>query len=111
MREATGGLAASDRTIPPSIKPPSAASMSLSTVHHHSPKGVRSTRETMAAPRCGAPLQWCAGYGLRMINRSMNSAVLRRLSRLQARKLQHEVAKGGAPYFEIRVLIERGTSG
>ena len=44
---ATGGDAASDMTMPVSISAPQAASDSRSTVHHHSPKGVRSVRETM----------------------------------------------------------------
>src|SRR5262245_97886 len=56
MRTATGGLAASDRMMPPSIRARIAASSRRSTVHHHSPKGVRCSREIMAAilagPRC-----------------------------------------------------------
>ncbi len=47
---ATGGEAASESTTPASISAPMAASVSLSTVHHQSPKGVRCVRETMASP-------------------------------------------------------------
>ncbi|MEY9122940.1 hypothetical protein ABIA09_002502 [Bradyrhizobium yuanmingense] len=47
MRVATGGLAASDRITPVSISPRMAPISGLSTVHHHSEKGVRSSRESM----------------------------------------------------------------
>src|SRR4051794_27007249 len=49
MRVATGGLAASDRMTPVSISTRIAPSSGLSTVHNHSEKGVRSSRESMAA--------------------------------------------------------------
>ena len=55
-RPATGGLAASESTTPASISAPMAASVSLSTVHHHSPKGVRCAREIMGLPRGPAKL-------------------------------------------------------
>ena len=48
MRVATGGLAASDRITPVSIKARMAPISGLSTVHHHSEKGVRSSRESMS---------------------------------------------------------------
>jgi hypothetical protein len=51
MRTATGGLAASDSTMPPSISAAKAASIRRSTVYHHSPNGVRLARETMWMPR------------------------------------------------------------
>ena len=67
-----GGLAASDSTMPASISAPSAASISLSTVHHHSPKGVRCARETMTETSPAAPpdagLLVLTPYGLRRIN-------------------------------------------
>src|SRR5262245_18059811 len=47
MRAATGGLAASDRTIPPSMMAPRATRLNRSIVHHHAANGVRSTRESM----------------------------------------------------------------
>src|SRR3954468_1879606 len=47
MRVATGGLAASDRITPVSISAVIAPISGLSTVHHHSEKGVRSSRESM----------------------------------------------------------------
>src|SRR5258708_30395771 len=47
MRAATGGLAASDRTMPPSMMAPSATRLNRSIVHHHAANGVRSTRETI----------------------------------------------------------------
>src|SRR3954447_3205325 len=47
MRVATGGLAASDRITPVSISARMAPISGLSTVHHHSEKGVRSSRESM----------------------------------------------------------------
>src|SRR5690242_4181484 len=50
MRVATGGLAASDRITPVSISAKIAPSNGLSTVHHHSDSGVRSSREIMAVP-------------------------------------------------------------
>ena len=45
MRVATGGLAASDSTMPASISTAIAASISRSTVHHQLAKRVRSARE------------------------------------------------------------------
>jgi len=45
MRVATGGLAASDRMMPPRMRVVSAASSRRSTVHHHWLKGVRRSRE------------------------------------------------------------------
>src|SRR6185437_11929190 len=48
MRVATGGLAASDRMTPASISAMIAASCRRSTVHHHSLRGVRCSREIMA---------------------------------------------------------------
>jgi len=40
-------LAASDRTMPPSMMAPSATRLNRSIVHHHAANGVRSTRETI----------------------------------------------------------------
>ena len=50
IRVATGGLAASDRMTPASISAMIAASCRRSTVHHHSLRGVRCSREIMAIP-------------------------------------------------------------
>ena len=47
---ATGGLAASDRMTPASISAMIAASCRRSTVHHHSLRGVRCSREIMGIP-------------------------------------------------------------
>src|SRR5882757_3100965 len=47
MRVATRGLAASDRMTPVSINTRIAPTNGLSTVHHHSVKGARSSRESM----------------------------------------------------------------
>jgi hypothetical protein len=47
IRVATGGLAASDKITPVSISARMAPISGLSTVHHHSEKGVRSSRESM----------------------------------------------------------------
>ena len=52
MRAATGGLAARHSTMPPSISAPSAASVSRSTVRHHSLSSVGCAREAMASPKC-----------------------------------------------------------
>ena len=54
MRAATGGLAARHNTIPPSISAPSAASVSRSTVRHHSLNGVGCAREVITSPN-GVP--------------------------------------------------------
>ena len=51
IRVATGGLAASDRIMPPKISAMIAASNRRSTVHHHSESGVRCSREIMGASR------------------------------------------------------------
>ena len=51
MRAATGGLAARQRMMPPSISAPSAASVSRSTVRHHSLKGVGCARDAMTSPK------------------------------------------------------------
>src|SRR6266700_1206939 len=50
---ATGGLAASDRIMPPSISAIIAASSRRSTVHHHSLRGLRCSRESMGLPKGG----------------------------------------------------------
>ncbi len=55
MRAATGGLAARHSTMPPSISAPIAASVSRSTVHHHSENGVGCAREAMRVPGTGIP--------------------------------------------------------
>src|SRR5216684_2541618 len=55
---ATGGLAASDRIIPPSISAIIAASSSRSTVHHHSLRGLRCSRESMGIPKGGGFAHW-----------------------------------------------------
>ena len=60
--------------MPASISAPRAASVSLSTVHHHSPKGVRCARETMAESiPCRTPdaaHRPLPEYGLTLINNS-----------------------------------------
>ena len=58
MRVATGGLAASDRITPVSISARIAPISGLSTVHHHSEKGVRSSRESMAAAFGQRSVHW-----------------------------------------------------
>src|SRR3984957_11639275 len=67
MRAATGGLAARQRMMPPSISAPSAASVSRSTVRHHSLKGVGCARDAMTSPKQspeGDPAQWWHQGGL-----------------------------------------------
>ena len=64
-RPATGGLAASDSTTPINISAPMAPMVSRSTVHHHSPNGVRCARETMSQSRLRPKL---TRHGLRSIN-------------------------------------------
>src|SRR5262249_34704084 len=59
IRVATGGLAASDRMTPESISASTAPSSGLSTVHHHSDRGVRSSREIMGGrPSDRGPDHW-----------------------------------------------------
>ncbi len=60
---ATGGLAASDRMRPPSMRPSSAASAGRSTVNHQSPNGVRTVREAMPypVPRPSPDAAWLQG--------------------------------------------------
>ena len=47
-RWATAGLAASDSTMPITIRAPMANSVTRSTLHHHSPNVVFSRLDTMA---------------------------------------------------------------
>src|SRR5512146_2425261 len=54
--------------MPASISAPMAASVNLSTVHHHSAKGVRCVRETITIPRTGGTLIVLTRHGLRSIN-------------------------------------------
>ena len=51
IRVATGGLAASERMMPPRISAMIAPSCRRSTVHHHSLKGLRCSRESMGIPK------------------------------------------------------------
>ena len=85
-RAATGGLAASDRMMPPSMRPNIAASTARSTVHHQSPKGVRTVRETMAAPR---PALVLTRHGFQDVN-------ARRFHRNSRLELRHASALGRA---------------
>ena len=68
MRVATGGLAASDRITPVSISPKIAASSGLSTVHHHSDSGVRSSREIIGVPNGQRSVPLVAEVGYRGVN-------------------------------------------
>src|SRR6478752_710312 len=92
-RAATGGLAARERTMPASISAPMAASVSRSTVHHHSPKGVRSARECIQIP-----------VALKLTRRGLG----RINGRGYTRDSLYNVGEGFAAHFEIRILIERG---
>ena len=58
IRVATGGLAASDSMMPASISAMIAASSRRSTVHHHSLKGVRCSRESMGCPLGQRSVHW-----------------------------------------------------
>src|SRR5215467_10103143 len=70
MRAATGGLAASDRTTPPSMTAPSATRLNRSIVHHHAANGVRSTRETILEfPVRGWAILWQDDSRLRSVLR------------------------------------------
>src|SRR5260370_28476034 len=70
MRAATGGLAASDRTMPPSMTAPSATRLNRSIVHHHAANGVRSTRETILEfPVRGWTILWQDDSRLRSVLR------------------------------------------
>src|SRR6266481_4566681 len=70
MRTATGGLAASDRTMPPSMMAPSATRLNRSIVHHHAANGVRSTRETILEfPVRGWAILWQDDSRLRSVLR------------------------------------------
>src|SRR5690348_4180958 len=70
MRVATGGLAASDRITPVNISTRIAPSNSLSTVHHHSEKGVRSSRESMGGRFRTEISPLVAEVGYRRVNES-----------------------------------------
>src|SRR5260370_32859564 len=70
MRAATGGLAASDRTMPPSMTAPSATRLNRSIVPHHAANGVRSTRETILEfPVRGWTILWQDDSRLRSVLR------------------------------------------
>jgi hypothetical protein len=68
MRVATGGLAASDRITPDSISTRIAPSSGLSTVHHQSESGVRSSREIMDVPNGQRSVPLVAEVGYRGVN-------------------------------------------
>src|ERR1700757_3562350 len=68
MRVATGGLAASDRITPLSISTRIAPSSGLSTVHHQSDSGVRSSREIMDVPNGQRAVPLVAEVGYRGVN-------------------------------------------
>src|SRR5262245_48007935 len=68
MRVATGGLAASDRITPESISTRIAPSSGLSTVHHQSDSGVRSSREIMDVPNGQRSVPVVAEVGYREVN-------------------------------------------
>src|SRR5437899_912916 len=70
IRVATGGLAASDRMTPVSISTRIAPSSGLSTVHHHSVKGVRSSRESMGGRLSDRDGPLVAEVGLRGVKES-----------------------------------------
>src|SRR5262249_7368925 len=67
MRTATGGLAASDSTMPLNISARIAPSIGRSTVHHQSDSGLRSSRESMGGS-FGTALPFVADGGLREVN-------------------------------------------
>ena len=71
MRVATGGLAASESTMPASISTAIAASISRSTVHHQLAKRVRSAREIMTVPvgRAAERARHGSGHGARAFAR------------------------------------------
>src|SRR6266853_3327366 len=129
MRAATGGLAASDRTMPPSMMAPSATRLNRSIVHHHAANGVRSTRETMGLDSrlCYSPGQiWLLPVNKKFqLPRSgdvplptlprergrvgRGSSPLRPNRRDHPGKSQHEFAECRAARLEILELIVRRT--
>ena len=68
MRVATGGLAASDRITPDNISAKMAPSSGLSTVHHQSDSGVRTSREIMTVPNGQRSVPLVAEVGYRRVN-------------------------------------------
>src|ERR1700754_2413490 len=71
MRTATGGLAASDSTMPLSISARIAPNIGRSTVHHQSDRGLRSSRESMGGS-FGTALPLVADGGYRGVNEIVN---------------------------------------
>src|SRR5271169_6887307 len=76
IRAATGGLAASDRMIPPSMMAPSAASIKRSTVHHHAENGVRSARETIGGLLPGLISPVLPNYGFQPVKKEFPISIL-----------------------------------
>src|ERR1700759_2214933 len=74
MRTATGGLAASDSTMPLSISARIAPSIGRSTVHHQSDRGLRSSRESMGGS-FGTALPLVADGGYRGVNEAAKTFV------------------------------------
>src|SRR5436305_3693133 len=109
-RAATGGLAASDRMMPPSMRPNMAARTTRSTVHHQSPKGVRTVRETMPAPR---PALVLTRHGCQEVNAGEFGRNSRAFALLPDRsdpgQRQHQFAEPVAAHLEIPILVERRT--
>src|SRR5260370_28745257 len=83
MRAATGGLAASDRTMPPSMTAPSATRLNRLIVHHHAANGVRSTRETILEfPVRGWTILWQDDSRLRSVLRKYGCHPVKKKFRL-----------------------------
>jgi hypothetical protein len=63
--------------MPPSISAPSAASVSRSTVRHHSLNKVGCAREAMAkrSPSANFPTQSCIGHGFQAIKIAAGLAI------------------------------------
>src|SRR5262249_40579267 len=86
MRAATGGLAASERTMPPSMMAPSATRLNRSIVHHHAANGVRSTRETILEfPVRGWAILWQDDSRLRSVLRKYGCDLVKKKFRLPNR--------------------------
>src|ERR1700760_1513815 len=72
MRTATGGLAASDSTMPLSISARIAPSIGRSTVHHQSDSGLRSSRESMGRSQGQRSVPLVAEVSYRGVNEVLN---------------------------------------
>src|ERR1043165_3626353 len=105
MRTATGGLAASDSTMPLSISARIAPSIGRSTVHHQSDSGLRSSRESIGGA-FGTALPFVADGGYGGVN-GANISCDEKLKPFGASLLSHQTPSGSAGSNPLA----RGTSG